>query len=81
METSICHLIYEVCTRRIVYHKTIVIESTRHITINIKTRIKLIGYEPADLTVHPHPLRTGESGFIFLYRCLVFPKKSPQRKA
>ena len=40
----------------------------------------IIGYVPADLTVHPPP-RTAEGGFIFLYRCLVFPKKCPQMKA
>ena len=40
-----------------------------------------IGYEPADLTVHPPPPIAAEGGFIFLYRCLVFIKKCPQRKA
>ena len=41
----------------------------------------LVGYEPTDLTVHPPP-KTIEGGFIFFsYRCLVFPKKCPQRKA
>ena len=25
----------------------------------------IIGYEPADLTVHPPPPRTAEGGFIF----------------
>ena len=39
-----------------------------------------LGFEPADLTVHPSP-RTAEGGFIFSYRCLVFPKKCPQMKA
>ena len=39
----------------------------------------VIEYEPANLTVHPPP-RTAEGGFIFLYRCLVFPKKCPKRK-
>ena len=29
----------------------------------------------------PPPPRTAEGGFIFFYRCLVFPKKCPQRKA
>ena len=33
----------------------------------------IIGYEPADLTLHPPP-PTAEGRFIFLYRCLVFPK-------
>ena len=32
---------------------------------------RVIGYEPADLTVHPPP-KAVEGGFIF--RCLVFPK-------
>ena len=37
---------------------------------------KVIGYEPADLIMHPLP-RTAEGGFIFSYRCLVFPNKCP----
>ena len=32
-----------------------------------------IGYEPADLTVHPPP-RAADGGFIFSHRCLVFPR-------
>ena len=40
----------------------------------MKNVYKRIGYEPADLTVHPPPPRAGEGGFIFSYRCLVFPK-------
>ena len=39
-----------------------------------------LGYEPADLTVHLPP-KTIEGELIFLYRCLVFPKKCPERKA
>ena len=37
-------------------------------------------YEPADLTVHPPP-ELPRVGSFFSYRCLVFPKKCPQRKA
>ena len=41
-----------------------------------------IGYEPADLTVHPPPPpRTAEGGFIFSYRCLVFPKKMSSKES
>ena len=40
----------------------------------------IIGYEPADLTVHPPP-ELPRVGSFFSYRCLVFPKKCPQRKA
>ena len=40
-----------------------------------------LGYEPADLTMHPPPPRTASVGSFFSYRCLVFPKKCPQRKA
>ena len=40
-----------------------------------------IGYEPADLTVHPPPTELPRVGSFFSYRCLVFPKKCPQRKA
>ena len=32
-----------------------------------------IGYEPADLTVHPPP-ELPRVGSFFSYRCLVFPK-------
>ena len=39
-----------------------------------------IGYEPGDLTVHPPP-ELPRVGSFFSYRCLVFPKKCPQRKA
>ena len=39
----------------------------------------LLGYEPADLTVHPPP-ELPWVGSCFSYRCLVFPKKCPQRK-
>ena len=41
----------------------------------------LIGYEPADLTVHPPPPELPRVGSFFSYRFLVFPKKCPQRKA
>ena len=34
--------------------------------------LSLLGYEPADLTVHPPPPR--RVGSFFSYRCLVFPK-------
>ena len=40
----------------------------------------VIGYEPADLTVHPPP-ELPRVGSFFSCRCLVFPKKCPQRKA
>ena len=41
-----------------------------------------IGYEPADLTVHPPPPpELPRVGSFFSYRCLVFPKKCPQMKA
>ena len=40
----------------------------------------LIGYEPADLTVHP-PLKTIEGGFIFFaYVSSVAKKFSPKKK-
>ena len=42
----------------------------------------MVGYEPADLTVHsPPPPELSRVGSFFSYRCLVFPKKCPQRKA
>ena len=36
-----------------------------------------LGYEPAGPTMHP---KTIESWLIFSHRCLVSPKKFPQRK-
>ena len=50
-----------------------------HIQDNKDCLTSVLGYEPAALTVHPP--RTAEGGFIFLYRCLGFPKKCPRRKA
>ena len=42
----------------------------------------IVGYESADLTVHPPPLpELPRMGSLFSYRYLVFPKKIPQRKA
>ena len=38
-----------------------------------------IGYEPADLTVHPPP-KQSRVGSFFSHRCLVPPKFFPQRK-
>ena len=35
----------------------------------------LIGYEPANLTVHPLP-ELSRVGSFFSYRCLVFRKKN-----
>ena len=40
----------------------------------------LLGYEPADLTVHPPPKRS-RVGSFFSHRCLVPPKFFPQRKS
>ena len=39
-----------------------------------------IGYEPADLTVHPPP-KQSRVGSFFSHRCLVPPKFFPQRKS
>ena len=43
----------------------------------------LIGYEPADLTVHPPPKKKNDRGWVhfFSHRCLVSPKIFPQRKS
>ena len=41
----------------------------------------LIGYEPADLTVHPPPKKRSRVGSFFSHRCLVSPKNFPQRKS
>ena len=40
-----------------------------------------IGYEPADLTVHPPPKKRSRVGSFFTHRCLVSPKFFPQRKS
>ena len=47
---------------------------------NMMLGFRAIGYEPGDLTVHPPP-ELPRVGPFFSYRCLVFPKKCPQRKA
>ena len=46
---------------------------TAYKKINIR-QVTCIGYEPADLTVHPTPELPRVVSF-FSYRCLVFPKK------
>ena len=44
-----------------------------HIEIVILAAHMLVGYEPADLTVHPPPQNC--RGWVFFsYRCLVFTK-------
>ena len=50
-------------------------------SVNVRLMLNNIGYEPADLTVHPPPPELPRVGSFFSYRCLVFPKKCPQRKA
>ena len=40
-----------------------------------------LGYEPADLTVHPPPPELPMVGSFFSYRCLVFPKKMSSKKS
>ena len=42
--------------------------------------MSILGYEPAGLTMHPHPKRS-RVGSFFLHRCLVLPKCFPQRKS
>ena len=39
----------------------------------------LIGYEPADLTMHP-PSKRSRVGSFLSHKCLVPPKFFPQRK-
>ena len=43
--------------------------------IAVFQNIYVVGYEPADLTVHPPPPELPRMGSFFSYRCLVFPKK------
>ena len=40
----------------------------------------LLGYEPAGLTVHPHPKKWSRVGSFFSYGCLVPPKFFPKKK-
>ena len=40
----------------------------------------LLGYEPADLTVHTFPPKRSSVGLCFTHRCLVPRKTFPQRK-
>ena len=39
-----------------------------------------VGYEPADLTVHPPP-RTAEGGFIFFVEVSSVPKKMSSKES
>ena len=43
--------------------------------------VLLLGYEPADLTVHPLPPKQSRVGSFFSHRCLVPLKNFPQRKS
>ena len=43
--------------------------------------IKIIGYEPVDLTVHPPPPELPRVSSIFSYRFLVFPKKMSSKES
>ena len=54
----------------------------RHCTVYISI-VSVLGYEPADLTVHPPPPPPKRSrvGSFFSHRCLVPPKFFPQRKS
>ena len=44
------------------------------------TSLMLLGYEPADLNMHPHP-KTIDSVFFISHRCLVPPNFFPQGKS
>ena len=64
-------MLYDTCNyNKLHYSKLIIVHS-----------ITTVGYEPADLTVHPPPPKLSRVGSFFSHRCLVFPKKCPQRKA
>ena len=45
-----------------------------------KFLVTLVGYEPADLTVHPPPQNCRGWVHFFSYMCLVFPKNVLKRK-
>ena len=49
-------------------------------SIYLYLELTLIGYEPADLTVHPPPKRS-RVGSFYSHRCLEPPKFFPQRKS
>ena len=51
-----------------------------YLFVNVKLML-LLGYEPADLTVHPPPPKRSRVGSFFSHRCLVPPKIFPQRKS
>ena len=40
-----------------------------------------IGYEPADLTVYPPPLRTAECGFILFVKVSSVPQKMSSKES
>ena len=52
----------------------------QEVTAANKRVLRIIGYEPADLTVHPPP-KQSRVGSFFSHRCLVPPKFFPQRKS
>ena len=68
----------------VIFYYAICITHSLHVVVFFYLRcinILLLGYEPADLTVHPPPPKTIEGGVIFSHRCLVPPKFFPQRKS
>ena len=69
----------------LIYLKTVLLAALRMLVIVIFiVGIVIdthIGYEPADLTVHPPPPKRSRVGSFFSHRCLVPPKFFPQRKS
>ena len=61
-------------------HRLMTYMNTLIYIIHVHRKYMHLGYEPGDLTVHPPP-ELPRVGSFFSYRCLVFPKKCPQRKA
>ena len=49
--------------------------------VNTHLQPEHLGYEPANLTVHPPPPKLLRVGSFFSYRCLVFPKKMSSKES
>ena len=57
------------------YFTTLVSFNYPTVDVIVSDSVSALGYEPADLTMHPPP-ELPRVGSCFSYRCLVFPKKN-----
>ena len=78
MDWMIKHLFVIYCIKN--YFSTLVSFNYPTVDVIVSDSVSALVHEPADLTVHPPP-ELPRVGSFFSYRCLVFPKTCPQRKA